>query len=193
MDPLLIQARENVWDWQRFTEGLPKPVYSRIKALVCDNFSGAKRWAGRNNWTLQLCHAHLIRQLQIRRGRWKHRIPGTSVRESIYQLIRTTLELPESPRLEKMLKRLNTIQKLSPSVFLGRITREYLRSAGFYRAYLHHPELELPTTTNTLESMAKKIRDLMRRTNNLRTPKSLGIWVTGFIRINPKMVCNGRH
>ena len=56
------------------------------------------------------------------------------------------------------------------------------------RTYLQHPELHLPTTTNTIESMNKLIRKQCRC---LKTPQSLQRWATAFIRMRPTITCNG--
>src|SRR3989338_5101789 len=81
LDPLLLPGRENFQDWIQFMEALPGSVKSRVKAMVCDNFRGAKRLARENGWILKICHFHLICQLQARRGHWKRRIVGTNIRE----------------------------------------------------------------------------------------------------------------
>jgi hypothetical protein len=193
LDPLLLEGRENLQDWNKFIEAIPAPVKARIEAVVGDNFRGIKRLAKQNGWVLQLCHFHLICQLHARRGHRRRVIAQIHIRESIYQLIRQALELPDGPQLNKILCRLKTIQRLAPAKRLGMIAREFIRNISYYRAYQQYPYMGLPTTTNTIESMGRRIRDLMRRVGNLRTPKSLKLWMFAFIRLKPKMTCNGKH
>jgi hypothetical protein len=192
VDPLLLEGHECREHWDRFIDSIPPSVKTRVHALVSDNFHGSHGLAHRNGWIHQLCHFHLISEIQVRRGHWKRRIRGTSIREAIYQLIRRALELPNGRELNRTLSRLSTVQKSSPIKRLGMIARGFLANVHRFRAYRRHPRLGLPITTNTVESMGWKIRRLMSRSGNLRSPESLRLWSTAFIRINPKVACNGK-
>lgn len=167
LDPLLVRGTESLKGWTQFLETILPGVKRRICALVCDNFRGSKRLAHRNHWILQLCHFHLIRQFQSRRGHWKPGIGHQGVRESIYQLVRQVLELPDGVRLHRALSHLRMIQHQAPTARLIMLVHELLRSIDHYRSFQIYPELNLPTTTNTIESMNRLIRDLMRRVGNL--------------------------
>lgn len=192
-DPLLVRGPESLTGWKQFLGTIPPKVKKRICALVCDNFRGLKGLAHQNHWILQLCHFHLIRQFQSRRGHWKPGIGRQGIRESIYQLVRQALELPDGARSHRVLSRLRMIQRHAPTARLPLLIHELLRSIEYYRSFQIYPELNLPTTTNTIESMNRLIRDLMRRVGNLRTPQSLQLWAIAFIRIKHKIVCNGKH
>jgi transposase-like protein len=193
LDPLLLKGTESLKRWSQFIETIPPRVRRHIRALVCDNFRGSKTLAHRNHWVLQLCHFHLICQFQSRRGHWKPAIPGQKIREAIYQLVRQALELPDGIQLHRVLRDLDMIRLHAPTVRLHMLTREFIRNIAHYRSYRNHPELALPSTTNTIESMNRSVRDLMRRSRNLRTPESFQRWTIAFIRKRSKMVCNGKH
>jgi transposase-like protein len=192
LDPLLLQGPESLQGWMQFIETIPPKVRKRICAVVCDNFRSAKKLARQNHWVFQLCHFHLIRQFQSRRGHWKPGIGRPKIRETIYQLVRQALELPKGQKLHQILSRLNRLQHQAPTRRLPMLIREFLRNIDYYQSYQTYRSLNLPSTTNTIESMNRLIRDLMRRCGNLRTPEALQLWITAFIRIRPKMVCNGK-
>jgi hypothetical protein len=69
------------------------------------------------------------------------------------------------------------------------ITRDFLRELGAFRTYRHHPELDLPTTTNVIESMANLLR---QRVRTVSTPVALQRWATALFRLRPTMTCNGK-
>src|SRR2546422_717570 len=73
------------------------------------------------------------------------------------------------------------------------VVREFLRRTDQFRAYRKHPHLNLPTTTGTVEAMGRILRDLMRRTRSVRSPKALRLWATAMIRMHPELTCNGKH
>src|ERR1019366_4820902 len=102
-------------------------------------------------------------------------------------------ETPDDTRLQDLLARLTRLATTdSITQRLQAILRDFLRSVIYYRSYRTHPELHLPATTNTVESMACVIRDLLRRTRCASNPKALLRWVTALIRLRPMIVCNGK-
>ena len=70
---------------------------------------------------------------------------------------------------------------------------EFLKDLRHYRTYLRQPELGLPKTTNTVESMCGVVRALLRRTRAGSNPKSVLLWSTALIRLRPQIVCNGHQ
>jgi len=73
------------------------------------------------------------------------------------------------------------------------VVREFLRRTDHFRAYRRHPELDLPTTTGTVEAMGRIVRDLMRQTRSIRSPHALQLWATALIRMHPSVTRNGKH
>jgi hypothetical protein len=73
------------------------------------------------------------------------------------------------------------------------IVREFLRRVDQFRAYQKYPELNLPTTTGSVEAMNRRIRELMRQTRSVRSPQALKLWATALIRTRPTVMCNGTH
>ena len=69
------------------------------------------------------------------------------------------------------------------------IVNEFLRKINLYRAYLLYPELNLPNTTNVVESTCRIIR---RAAATLNTPRALRLRSIALIRLRSKITCNGK-
>jgi hypothetical protein len=194
LDPVLLPGRENVQCWSQVFTTIPTAIYKRICASVSDDIRGIIGLATRCGWIVQLCHFHLISQLQGSRGGRKRKLVGRPVRETLYRLTRQALEVPDGPRLESVLKRLKElVQKPMGSRVMRMVVREFLRRADQFRAYRKYPELNLPTTTGSVEAMGRKVRDLMRQTRSIRSPQALQLWATALIRMRSTVTCNGKH
>lgn len=191
--PLLIAGKEGATRWEQAVAAIPAQARARIRALVVDNLRGMHLVADRRRWVLQLCHFHLILKLQVHRRGPRRALKGGTVREEIYHLIRTALELPEGPRLKSVLGRLHRLAQTSCGTRrMQAVVREFLACIKSYRMYRTHPALGLPTTTNTVESMGGIIRDLFRRSRAASNPRSLLLWATALIRLRPEITCNGK-
>lgn len=118
----------------------------------------------------------------------KSTLPGRNIREEIYLEIREALEMPNRQRLKFLKEHLKVLAN-SPECpkKLVMMTNEFLKQLKRFRAYLIYPELNLPTTTNTLEVMGRIIREQCR---TLNTPKSLLFWTTGIVRLKHNLTCN---
>ena len=194
LDPVLLPERENLGCWSQAFTTIPARVHRRICASVSDDIRGMIGLATRQGWVVQLCHFHLISQLQGSRGRRKRKLVGRPVREILYQLIRQALELPDGARLQQVLKRLEQLVKQPMGSRVMRMAiREFLRRTEHFRAYRRYPELGLPSTTGTVEAMGRIVRDLMRQTRSISSPQALRLWATALIRMRPNVMCNGKH
>jgi len=189
LDPILLPGKESYESWNRAIETIPKGVKTRIKAFVSDNFRASKRLVRKYKWIHQLCHFHLIARLQIRRGKRKPSLSGRNIREEIYLNIREVLETSNKKRL-KFLKENLRILASSPQCprKLAMITNEFLKELKRFRAYLIYPQLHLPTTTNSLETTGRIIRE---RCKTINTPKALLLWTTAIVRLKSIITCNG--
>ncbi len=187
-DPVLLPGREAARGWHQALATIPATTTARVRALVSDGFRGSHTWARHHGWIQQRCHFHLIAQLHGRRGRFTH-LPSAPVREALYQTTRVALVTRDPERLahaETTLRHL-VAQPQCPDR-LAMIGRDFLRQLPAFRAYLRCPELQLPTTTNVLESMARRVRDRVRPLNS---PDALRRWATATIRLAPRMACKG--
>lgn len=185
LEPELICGRECYLGWKSFIDDMPEEVKRPIKAVVADGFRGVDRIARSHKWIVQRCHFHLISQMQVNRGRWK-KMPDTPIREEIYQTVVKLLYAKESKLiLEEHLKHL--IHKPDCPYRLKMIATEFLRQLNQFRAYLLHPKLNLPATTNSIESLNRIIRT---RCKHLCTPESLLLRVKTLLRIRKSVTCN---
>lgn len=192
LDPLLLPGKEGASRWQQALAAIPPEVTRRIQAMVADNLPGMRRLARQRHWVLQLCHFHLLLKLQALRRGVRYTLRGGPIREEIHQLISAALKLPDGPPLSRTLKRLGRLshgdcgtQRMQTTV------REFLSTLQFYRPYLAHPNLGLPRTTNSVESMCRLLREMFRSSRAGSNPASVLLWATALIRLRPKITCNG--
>lgn len=187
LDPILLPGKESLRGWKMAFETIPDNISNRILALVSDGFRGVDGLARKYGWICQRCHFHLIAQLQVRLGFWKN-MPDHPIRKEIYGLVC------------KLLKTINNESKYSlelyelinspkcPHYYL-RLGNEFLRRLTEFRNYLNHPELNLPHTTNCMESFNNIIRD---RCKYQRTSKSLQARAVALTRTKFSINCNNR-
>lgn len=192
LDPLLLPGREGATRWQQAVAAIPSSARQRIKAIVVDNLPGLERIAQHHGWVLQLCQFHLLLKLQAPNRRVRYALRGGAVREEIYQLMRQALQLPDGRLLSRVLKRLQHLSCGDCGTLRVQITlRQFLVDLPFYRSYLAHPNLDLPTTTNAVESMCRLVREMLRSSRAGSNPASILLWATALIRLRPVITCNG--
>ena len=86
---------------------------------------------------------------------------------------------------------LRGLNSFSPLSMEPRAYRWRLRLSTFFLLF---PEnLNLPTTTGSVEAMNRRVRDLMRQTRSIKSPQALQLWATAMIRMRPAITCNGKH
>lgn len=184
LDPILLAGRENYDDWSQVVDSIPMEVRNRIVAMVSDGFRGSTRIAVSHGWILQRCHFHLFSQLQVNRGQWK-KMPDSKLRGQICLTMRKILATKK--HLTKYLNELAPLlDRRDCPHRLHAIGVELIRHHQEFRAYLNFPELNLPNTTNSVESMNKIIRTSCR---HLRTPQSLILRSKCLIRMRKTITC----
>lgn len=192
LDPLLLPKKEGASRWQQALATLPPEIECRIRALVADNLPGTRRLARQRKWVLQLCQFHLLLKLQALRRGVRYTLRGGSVREEIHRLVHCALELPEGRRLSRTVARLTHLSRGDCGTQgIQTIIREFLGSLQLYRSYLTHPDLNLPRTTNSIESMCRLLREMLRSSRAGSNPESVLLWATALIRLRPAVICNG--
>jgi hypothetical protein len=192
LDPLLLPGKEGASRWQQAFQAIPATAAQRIRAMVVDNLPGMQKIAQQRQWVLQLCHFHLLLKLQAQRGGVRYALRGGPVREEIHQLIRAALELPDGDHLHAALERLYRLSKGNCGTERIQTTvREFLKHTLYYRSYATQPDLGLPRTTNTVESMCRLLREMFRSSRAGSNPESIRLWATALIRLRPNVICNG--
>jgi hypothetical protein len=190
IDPLLLEGGESKHAWQKALNTIPSKDRVRICALVGDKFSGCRSIAAENGWILQLCHYHLIAQLERGTGKRRPAPKGRVLRQEAYRLVKKALLTNDWKQLSWMIFCLKALiaEPAMPGLYKS-VVRGFLRHMADYHAYRAYPNLRLPRTNNSSEAMARRIRDLMGRTRALSSPESLRLWATQHVRLKPTIAC----
>lgn len=190
LDPVLLQGKESCERWRQAVATIPQGTRKRILAFVSDGFRGSKLVAKEHGWIHQRCHFHLLMALIRRHGRRSYRIKGTGIRERLLGVVRVLLTTTDAVMKRKQtLKAQRLLSHPLCPPWIRKQTIEFLRTLDDFRAYLIYPELNLPATTNAIESSGKIIR---KATSTARTPRSVLLRATAFLRLRKSITCNGK-
>ncbi len=189
--PLILPGHEDAWGWQQAFERLPPKIKTRISALICDGGTGLIITARSHGWLIQRCHFHLISAVQnyLTTG------PRSAQRAYALQVLRTAqglLRTNKPKELLPILTELTEIRGRSASRGLRRVLGGLLQNYSDYHTYLKHPQLNLPTTSNSAESFIQCIRDLMYRCRGFRSLTTLKRWLTAVSIFKKTIQCNGK-
>ena len=186
LDPLLRRGKENSTIWNNPMNRLSESVKRRVIALVSDGIRGIENVAARNDWIIQRCHFHLLSMLQKMRGK-RASTTGRLIREEIYNSVKLTLSETSRRRLNILCRRLAVLAHREECPKRMKLTvRGFLRYLPEFRSYLDHPELNLPTTANVMESANSIVRE---KTRTVKTPESWRKWAIACTRYKSKFIC----
>lgn len=190
LDPVLLPGKESYERWRQAFTTIPLDTKRRIRAFVSDGFRGSKLIAKEHGWIHQRCHFHLLMALIRRHGRRSYRIKGSGIREKLLGVVRVLLTTTDAVMKRKHICKAQRLlsHPLCPP-WIRKQTIEFLRTLDDFRAYLTYPELNLPATTNAIESTGKLIR---KATSTARTPQSVLLRATAFLRLRKAITCNGK-
>lgn len=191
LDSVLLEGRECYERWVQAIATIPLPVKKRICAFVSDGFRGSQLLSEQNHWLHQRCHFHLLANLVRGKGKRRYRIRSSRLRDKLMETTRIILN-SQSPHLlaqaRKTTRRL--IHRSTCPPYIRKQSLEFLEREQDFRTYLQYPKLHLPTTTNAIESTGQMMR---RVTRTARTPQSLLLRATAFLRLKKFVICNGNH
>lgn len=188
LDPVLEKGRERLGVWSDTFNALPERIRKQIQALVSDGLPGFPELAARRGWVYQRCHFHLLASLVRGKGMRRYRTRGSEVRERVLESARTLIaNLPKKHRHARAALKRYASDPSCPA-YIRKHAKELLLREEDFRSYIAHPELDLPTTTNAMESSGKLVRSATR---TARTPKSLLLRGTAFLRLKRSVTCNG--
>lgn len=192
--PVLRQEWESAEGWGRCIGAIPENTRNRIQALISDSIRGIEHIAADHGWMLQRCHFHLMSRLHVFLGSIKRRIRWRSGRRRAYQTVREIIATDDPVLTKKLIRRMRRyiVHPLCPKPYRHRL-REVIRRLDEYRLYLRYPELNLPSTTNVMESMNSQIRGFLGRARGYRTPEALERWLVMFVRIQHTMKCRKKN
>ena len=189
LDPILVKGRERLEVWREAFDALSNLVSNRIRALVSDGLPGFRELAAHRGWAYQRCHFHLLASLVRGKGMRRYRTRGSPVRERVLKAVRTLLVDERAPRRHRAQRALRRYAG-NPScpAYVRKHISELLDREADFRTYLTHPKLNLPATTNAMESTGRLVR---KATRTARTPESLRLRAVAFLRLKRTVTCNG--
>ena len=103
------------------------------------------------------------------------------------------LYVPEQALCMPAFAELECIMDETSSRVLRSVLSGFLTHYRDYRTYLVYPELYLPRTSNTAESLIGMIRSLCYRARGFRTIHALRAWIEALIKHRRTVRCNGVH
>lgn len=190
LDPVLLPGKESYERWRQALATIPPNTKKSVRAFVSDGFRGSKLVAKEHNWVHQRCHFHLLMALIRRHGRRSYRVRGARIREKLLGATRVLLTATDTAMKRKhILKAQRLLSHPLCPPWIRKQTIEFIRTLEDFRAYLIYPELNLPATTNAIESSGKIIR---KATSTARTPQSVLLRATTFLRLRKSITCNGK-
>ncbi|MBI4159687.1 hypothetical protein HY504_00815 [Candidatus Wolfebacteria bacterium] len=189
LDPVLLEGRECYERWVQASAFILPEVKRRICAFVSDGFRGSQFLSEQNNWLHQRCHFHLLANLVRGKSKRRYRARSSRLRDKLLEATRTILN---SRRTLSLSLARRTIRRLvgRPTCppYIRKQALEFLEREQDFRTYLRYPKLNLPTTTNAIESTGQMMR---KATRTAKTPQSLRLRATAFLRLKKFVVCNG--
>lgn len=191
--PVLLAGAESSTNWKKVIKGIPENEYKRIVALVSDGLRAIECFTKKNGWVLQRCHFHLIAEVKRKLGLNKKTIVFKEGRTLAYEAIQTLLHAKNEDELTqaRLILQICSTDPLCPRRLRWRFN-DFLDNLGDYRTYMIRPEFNLPTTTNVIENMNSRLRQMLRSRRGMKTPHSLELWTRAFVRFHPTSKCSGK-
>lgn len=190
LPPLIIPGTETAPNWATAITTIPASLLNRVKAIVSDGHVGLVYEGSRRGWVVQRCHFHLLARIQSRRSRFAT-ARNREEAEEIFRLVRTVLAHPDESVIQQTLMQLKEISRYSTSPEIRKVLSGFVTNYRQYRSYLVFPELHLPTTNNTAESLASSIADLKQRMRGFPTLQSFTQWIIALLKFKRSITCNG--
>lgn len=186
LDPILKKGKESAASWNAMFDQLPVSLKNRVVVVVSDGIRGIEGVVENNGWIIQRCHFHLLSMLQKMRGK-RSSTSGRLIREKMYQLVKATLSESSKYKLNNFCKRIEILSKEKDCpVRMRMVARDFLRKISEFRNYLTYPDLNIPTTTNVMESFNSFAREKAKTVN---TPQSWHKWMIACARFKSKFTC----
>jgi hypothetical protein len=188
LDPVLIKGREKIETWHEVIETIPRETRNHIRGLVSDGLRGFQGLAAINGWVHQRCHFHLLSSLVRGKGKRRYLTHGSPIRDEVLRAVRVVLaDEPNAMRGRARQRLVRYSTDPACPAYIRKHISEFLEREQDFRAYLTHPKLNLPTTTNAMESSGKLVRKAVR---TARTSESLKLRAVAFLRLKRTVQCN---
>ncbi|MBI5733513.1 MAG: hypothetical protein HY973_01025 [Candidatus Kerfeldbacteria bacterium] len=188
--PYFALGYENEADWLAAFGKLSPAIKQRIRALICDGAQSLRGVAIEHHWLIQRCHFHLVLSLgsYLSQGKKsRHPVYARLVFTALYQVLKAYPWV----KAARGLYYLNYLAGFTKSRGFHKVINGFLTYAREYRTYREYPELHLPTTTNTAESLVGCIKRLLTQTRGMRTKRSLDLWLNCLLKHLGTITCHG--
>lgn len=192
LPPYHRPGTETVMGWRKAFDALETDILSRIEAIVCDGHRGLVSESIWRKWKLQRCQFHLLARVQGRRSKRKSSRHYQEGRR-LYKLIKQILEEPNEEKLPPVVNELEEIGWMSESPELRKTLSGFVNHFQEYRTCLKYPELKLPTTSNTAETLIGLVEEVGRRARGFKNLKTLNEWIFCVSKTRAVIKCNGKN
>ncbi len=190
LDPVLLKGRECYERWKQAIATISLAMKKRIQTFVSDGFRGSQSLSEQNHWLHQRCQFHLLAALVRGKGKRQYRIRNSRARDQILAATKIILSSKNNRSLGQARRRIRIlIGHPDCPTYIRKQALEFLEREKDFRIYLDYPDLHLPTTTNSIESTGKLMRNA---TGTARTPQSVLLRAKVFLRLRKYIVCNGK-
>jgi hypothetical protein len=194
LPPEVSFGAESNRKWQYLLDSMPPEILNRVRALVCDGVSGMTEAGRRRGWVVQRCQFHFVKTIERFRGKKNRFIKEKEFREDLYQKMRRSLTVSEGKETDDLFSQIASMaQEDRCPKWVKLFVAELLRYRQQFRAYILHPELYLPATNNSSESLAAIMRTRLYLARGFRTITSLKRWARGLIANKKSITCNPTH
>jgi len=190
LDPVLFLGKESYDRWRMALATIPRDTRKRILAFVSDGFRGSQRISEQNHWLHQRCSFDLLAALIRGKGKRRYRIRNSVLRDKVLEATRILLSSKNAHLLTQARRAIRTrIARPNCPTYVRKQSLEFLEREQDFRTYLRYPKLNLPATTNSIESTGRMVR---KATSTARTPESVLLRATTLLRLKKSIACNGK-
>ena len=186
----LWRGKESKGRWRKTFAGLPPSVRNRIVAVVADGFTGLMSLVQEKGWHFQSCQVHMLRKGMGLRG--FRNIPGREIRRKVLRLLWEFMETPDEYRAATCQKQLQRIFRdpECPQTIITRLSGAVKRG-HLLRTCFQVPELNLPTSTNSVERVNAFLRERFALIRGANSSRSLRLWIDIVRREIGTICCRG--
>lgn len=186
-----LTGGESLENWEEAFAHIPPTMYRRIVALVSDDHPSLMWLARKQGWLHQVCTFHVKSRFQNWLPKRRHTKHERELRK-VWKAVQVICDDPNTRRVGAALRVLHRYSWHAPFPYQLQLkVRGLRRSWRTCRTYFMHPELRLPDTSNAVESVASRVREMLAKRKGLRTVRSLKQWLILFQRVHPTVRCNG--
>jgi len=178
--------------WTQALSTISEETKKRIVAFVCDGANEAVSRAKKAGWIIQRCHFHILFRIAN-----YLRPPGpfarnTALAEKIYPLVYVILYDSDEHEVQIAISALEEILPKIRSEGLKTTLSGFTKHYKDYRAYIYFPKYNLPTTSNSGETLIRQMRKLLSRAHGYRTINSFQKWLEALCKHRKRIMCNGK-